>query len=164
MTTEESRWEEKEEDKGQAPNVREILNASKIAEKPREVVLPDDGKHPSLEEAEAESVNRSPLEIALKQLFPRFKNKYIDKVAQAVMIAEIAPDGFLDLFRLTVHSVVRSMECYAEEDIDVQEVITLVYTAFSIGLSRKGRIDVHEASGSAKESAELEKLGRELGY
>lgn len=164
MTTEERQWDEKEEGLAQVPHVKDIPTALKMAEKPREVSLPDDGTHKSLEEAEAEAPNRSPLEVALKQLFPRFKNKYIDKVAQAVMVAEIAPDGFLDLFRLTVHSVVRSMECYNEENIDVQEVITLVYTAFSIGLSRKGRIDIHESSGAARESEEMSKLSKELGF
>lgn len=164
MTTEEAQWEENSKDKEQAPPAKEIVSAVKLAEKPRQVDVPDDGKRKSLEEAEAEAPNQSPLQIALKQLFPRFKNKYIDQVAQAVMVAEIAPDCFLDLFRLTVYSVVSNMECYGEADIDVQQVITLVYTAFSIGLNRKGRIDVHEQSGAQRDSEELSKLGKELGF
>jgi len=163
MTTEERQWGEKDEDIGKVPHAKDIAIALKVAEKPREVSLPDDGTHKSLEEAEAEAPNRSPLEVALKQLFPRFKNKYIDQVSQAIMVAEIAPDCFLDLIYLTVTSVVEDMECDGE-DVDVQQVITLVYTAFSIGLSRKGRIDIQEASGAARESAEIDKLSKELGF
>ncbi len=130
--------------------------------------VPDDeddsgNGHKSLTEAEQEAPTDSDLKITLRRLFPRFANKYIDTVSQAVMVARIFPDTILDRIYLTVVAIVEKMEV-DEEEIDVMEIINLVTTAFEIGLDAKGRIDAIELHGSARESElESEGIGSRLG-
>lgn len=122
-----------------------------------------DGQHKTLTQAEEESPTDSDLKITLRRLFPRFANKYIDSVAQAVMIARIFPDTILDRIYLTVVSIVEKMEVDGVPDIDVMEIINLVTTSFEVGLDAKGRIDAIELHGSARESEEFENVGRGMG-
>jgi hypothetical protein len=49
------------------------------------------------------------------------------------------------------------------EDVDVQQIINLVYSAFSIGLEGKGRLDAINLAGAAREAQELESVSKSLG-
>lgn len=152
------------EEKDDIPEPKEDIYHKLTTKEPElPVDVPDDETHKPLDQAEAESPNQTDLQATLKRLFPHFKHKYIDSVAQAAMVARIAPDIFLDMHYLTVTSVVEEMECDGEE-IDVQSVINLVYAALSIGLDGKGRIDALELAGSQRETEELEKLSKGLGF
>ncbi len=136
-------------------------------EEPDRDVPEDDGevivRQKTLTQVEEESPTDSDLKITLRRLFPRYANKYIDAVAQAVMVARIFPDTILDRIYLTVVSIVERMEVDEVLDIDVMEVINLVTTAFEIGLDAKGRIDAIELHGSAREAEEVENVGRNMG-
>ncbi len=114
----------------------------------------------SYEEGEI-APNLSDLQTTLGRLFPQFPYKILDDVVQSIMVARVAPDMFLDAMRLTVNSVVMEMD-YLGLEINVISVIQMVYAAFTIGLDGKGRIDILEVAGAAKETEELEKLSRQL--
>lgn len=117
----------------------------------------DDGSYGEREN----TVNDTDLKTTLKRLFPQFSNKTFDIVAQSIMVARITPEIFLDAMRLTVNSVVEEMELEGE-DINFQSVVNMIYAAFSIGLDGKGRIDILEVAGAAKETEELDKLSKQL--
>lgn len=136
---------------------------------PKKEVLPErsvDGDgfkpHKTLDEVEEETADLSDFQSTLKVLFPKFRDKIINHVASAAMVARISPDTFLPNVYLTVVEVVDTYSLSAK--INLQEVINLVYCAFSIGLDGKGRIDVFELNGASKENEELEKLSRSLSF
>ncbi len=141
--------------------------ATEEPERDIEITLPKGnggGSARSLSDAE-NSPNTTDLQITLQYLFPDFKGTILGKVAQAVrsvMFARISPDVFLHMIYLTVTSVVEQMDADGE-DIDVQAIINMVYTAFSIGLEGKGRIEASQVYGAAKENSELEKVAQGLG-
>ena len=118
----------------------------------------DDGSYGEREN----TVNDTDLKATLKRLFPQFPNEAFDMVAQSIMVARITPEIFLDAMRLTVNSVVEEMDLQGIS-INFQSVINMVYAAFSIGLDGKGRIDILEVAGAAKETEELDKLSKQLG-
>ena len=105
--------------------------------------------------------NLTDLQATLRRLFPSFFIRSIDRSAQPIMVSRIAPDVFLEMICNTVSAVVEEMECLGEA-INVQEILALSYSAFSIGLDGKGRIDALELAGSAKEAEELERVSRQL--
>ena len=128
----------------------------------REVDVGEGEEHKSLAEKEAESPNLTDLQTSLKRLFPKFQDIEIDKIAQASMVARIFPDTYMPLLRMTVISL---LEKHAPtEDIDIIGTISLVNAAMSIGLDGKGRIDALELAGSAKDSEEIERLSKGLGF
>ncbi len=119
----------------------------------------------SLSDAEM-APNMSDLQSTLMHLFPQFRDTILAKVAQsvqAVMVSRISPDRFLELSSLTVDSILEEMDADEETSIDVQAVINMVDTAFSIGLEGKGRIEVIQCAGAARESAELDQVAKGLG-
>ncbi len=142
--------------------------ATEEPERDIEITLPKGnvgGSLGSLSDAES-SPNTTDLQITLQYLFPDFKGTILGKVTQAVrsvMFARISPDVFLNMIYLTVTSVVEQMDADGEEDIDVQAIINMVYTAFSIGLEGKGRIEAAQVYGAAKENSELERVAQGLG-
>jgi len=115
----------------------------------------------SLEEAE-NSPNTTDMQAVLQRLFPKFKDKYIDEIASVIMVADIAPDVFLDMIYLTVTDIVEEMDADGE-DISVQAIINKIYAVFSIGRERRGRIDSIQLAGAAREAAELENVAKGLG-
>jgi hypothetical protein len=117
----------------------------------------------SRSESEAESSDLSDYKATLHTLFPQFANRIINRVAQAGMIARIAPDVFLDEVYLTVTDVVEMWDVDEDGELDVQEVISLVYFAFSVGIDGKGRVDVIQISSNATETKESSSLGNSLG-
>ena len=149
---------------GQALVKKDAYDELKTTAPEREVDLPEKDGHKSLEEAEGEVSIISDVQASLRRLFPQFENKIINKVAQAAMVARIAPDVFLDMLYLTITSIVEELDADGREDIDVQGIINLVYAAFSIGLDEKGRIDALELAGSQKEADELAKISEGLGF
>lgn len=134
-------------------------------EKPeRQVELPEDGDKPrgpkTLSEKEEETPNLSDFQSTLKSLFPEFDDDGMNSIAQAAMVARIAPDVFSDLIYLVTMSILEKQD--PRKNVDVISTLTKVYAMMSIGLDGKGRIDQIELHGASKEEKELEKLGREL--
>lgn len=115
----------------------------------------------SYSEGEA-APNVSDLQATLRRLFPSFPYRALDIVAQSIMVARIAPDMFLDSMRLTVNAVVQELDILGEE-FDFMAVLNMVHAAYSIGLEGKGRVDVLEVAGAAKESEELDRLSKQMG-
>ncbi len=108
-----------------------------------------------------ESPNETDLGRTLRRLFLKFPIEIVDHVAQAVMVAGLAPDVFKDFIYLTVTWIVEKLDAEGA-DFDVQEVIDLVYCACSIGLDRMGRIDIVKVVGAVNE-ADVERVSRSLG-
>ncbi len=156
--------EEEMQPESQALVKKDAYDELKTTEPERKVDLPETDGHKSLDEAEGEVSTLTDVQASLRRLFPQFESKIINKVAQAAMVARIAPDVFLDMIYLTVTSIVEELDADGKEDIDVQGIINLTYAAFSIGLDGKGRIDALELAGSSRESEELEKLSKGLGF
>jgi hypothetical protein len=137
--------------------------ASEEGARPVEIEEPEIGVHKSRSEEEAESPNISDLKSTLNKLFPKISNRIIDRVAKVAMVARIAPDVFLDEVYLTVTDVVEMWDEMLDGELDVQEVISLVYFAFSAGIDGKGRVDIIQVSANASESRESSTLGSALG-
>lgn len=113
----------------------------------------------SMEESEETHDGESDLKLALKRMFPTFPIAILNTIAKAVMVGRILPDNMLDRINLTVTDLVQRLdEQIMNQEVSVMEVINLVTTAYEIGLNSKGRIDVIEMYGSAKENEKLEKL------
>lgn len=123
----------------------------------RKVELPDIGMGmKSRSEAEEEPADLSDLKATLNKLFPKFAVEKIERVVKSAMVARISPDVFLDLIGLTVTDIVEMMEAEGYEDLDVQEIISMVYFAYSIGLDGKGRLDIIQILSNATESSSKE--------
>jgi hypothetical protein len=121
----------------------------------------------SLSDAE-NAPNQTDLQTTLARLFPKFKDKYIDEIADAIMIGRISPDVFLDLIYLTVTDIVEDMDADNKGDtlytnISVQAVINKIYAVFSIGLEGKGRLDAINVCGASRDAQELDAVAKGLG-
>jgi hypothetical protein len=151
---------ENEQDK----EAEEIFKGSITEEGAREVEIEEESvEHKSRSEEEAESPDISDLKSTIRALFPKISNRIIDRVAKVAMIARIAPDVFLDEVYLTVTDVVEMWDESLDGELDVQEVISLVYFAFSVGIDGKGRVDVIQVSANSTETRESSSLGSALG-
>ena len=132
--------------------------------RPVEIEASDDEVvHKSRAESEAESPDLSDFKATLHTLFPKFVNRIINRVAQAAMVARISPEVFLDEVYLTVTDVVEMWDETQDGELDVQEVISLVYFAYSVGIDGKGRLDIIQVSASSLETKESSTLGSSLG-
>ena len=141
-----------------------LFKGSITEEGAREVELEDEGvEHKSRSEEEAESPDTSDLKSTIHAMFPTISNRIINRVAKVAMIARIAPDVFLDEVYLTVTDVVEMWEEALDGELDVQEVISMVYFAFSVGIDGKGRVDVIQVSANSTETRESSSLGSALG-
>ncbi len=149
--------DEGDEDKAKLPEGM----ALEQSEREVEINLPKTNGQKSYTEA-LSSPNLTDLRATLAQLFPEFPIPIINRVAKIAMVARIGEDVFLDMLDLNVASVMEELEADGME-ANVQEVIDLLYYAFSIGLGGRGRADGLELAGSAKEAEELEKVARSVG-
>ena len=152
---------ESEQDK----EAEELFKGSITEEGAREVEF-EEGEpteRKSRSEEEAESPDMSDLKTTIRALFPTISNRIINRVAKVAMIARIAPDVFLDEVYLTVTDVVEMWEEVLDGELDVQEVISMVYFAFSVGIDGKGRVDVIQVSANSTETRESSSLGSALG-
>lgn len=148
----------------QDKKAEELFKGSIIEEGARKVELEDEPtEHKSRSEEEAESLDISDLKSTLHAMFPTISNRIINRVAKVAMIARIAPDVFLDEVYLTVTDVVEMWDETLDGELDVQEVISLVYFAFSVGIDGKGRVDIIQVSANSTETKESSSLGSALG-
>ena len=161
-----------EEEQSTSQSSKEMLAKMTTEEPEREVEIELAGGngHKSYSES-TESPNQTDLQATLKRLFPKLPESAIGRgatFAEAIMVGRIAPDVFLDMIYLNVTDIVEELEIEAMGDpeisISVQSIIDLQYVVYSIGLDGKGRIDALELHGSAKESEELERVSKGLGF
>ena len=151
---------ESEQDK----EAEELFKGSITEEGAREVELDEEPtEHKSRSEEEAESPNVSDYKSTLHAMFPTISNRIINRVAKVAMIARIAPDVFLEEVYLTVTDVAEMWDAEFDGELDVQEVISLVYFAFSVGIDGKGRVDIIQVSANSSETKESSSLGSSLG-
>ena len=129
-----------------------------VTEKPARDIDIDDGEDiRSMEDREDEAPNLSDLQTTLRKLYPTL-GEIID---QALMIARISPDMFIPMLRVLVNSYIKKQDPH--KPLDVANIASLYYVLCSIGLDGKGRIDIIELAGSAKEADDLESLMKGMG-
>lgn len=83
-------------------------------------------------------------------LYKLFPENLGSPSANAIMISRISPDVFLPLLRLMVENEI--MNADPTEPINVIDVVQRNYTLLSVGLDGKGRIDIAELAGAARET------------
>ena len=120
----------------------------------REVELPKEGGNgsgpKSLTESMDDATDLTDMQFAAARLFP--KAIAIDDV----MIGRIAPDAFLALLHIMVTDDVMTAD--PKKGFDTNKSIIKNYTKLTIGLDGRGRIDIAELLGSAKEIKREESL------
>lgn len=140
----------------------DIFSGLETAEPDRDIDVTELANvHRSVMEVESESPNLTDLQATLKYLIPKFADEEINKLAQAIMVARVFPDTYLDRMFLTVVSLVEGHK--SKDNIDVMMIINLVDSIFSIGLDGKGRIDIIEVMGKTSASDELEGIKQGIG-
>lgn len=104
-----------------------------------------------------EALELSDMQSAIAKLFP---GDLGNRVINALMIARVAPDVFIPLLKMLVNEQI--IKSNPNKAISVAFTVAELYTALSIGLDGKGRIDQIELAGASKETEELEQLGKGL--
>lgn len=153
---------EEEKEKSPEPNSeldnipldREYLELSQQAAV-RNVVLPEspaatDIKARSLTEAMDEATDLTDMQFAMAKEFPK------DVKVDDVMVGRIAPEAFLSLLQLMVTNDM--MMSNPANGIDVNSLVVKNYIKLTIGLDGKGRIDIAELLGAAREIKREESL------
>lgn len=125
----------------------------------------------NLSEAELTGGHDSDLVSIIKRLLPSFTDTEIDEIditARALMVSRISPDMFVEQMYLTVVSIIERHARDGIENnkkpIDVMLVINVIYSVCSMALEGKVRVELVELAGSAKDSEELEKISKGLGF
>ena len=126
----------------------------------RDVGLDEIGMPRTLAEAEEGTEQKTDLQVAMRALLPKFRDRKRNDLLQSAMVSRIFPDNFIDRHFVTVACLIEELE--AEEDIPFIEILTEVQDALLIGYEGRGRIDILEIAGVAHEE-ELEKLSKDLG-
>ena len=131
---------------------------------PREVELPkssaetvskgSDG-HNTLSEGLGSSEDLTDMQAALAKLFPTMLD------SNSVMVGRIDPSLLLSMLHLK--SVGEIMRSDPTKPIDVDSIWLKNYVLLSIGLDGRGRIDIAEIAGAAREEKRADKLLGGLG-
>jgi len=118
----------------------------------RNVELPEkpDQVAKSLTEAMDEATDLTDMQLAMAKMFPK------DVKVDDVMIGRIAPEAFMSLLQLMVTNDV--MTSPPEKAVDVNALTIKNYVKLTVGLDGRGRIDIAELLGSAKEIKREESL------
>ena len=119
---------------------------------PREVELPKgpDQTAKSLTEAMDDATDLTDMQFAMARMFPK------DVKVDDVMIGRISPEAFLSLLQLKVTNDMMMSD--PAKGIDVNDLIITNYIKLTVGLDGKGRIDIAELLGAAKEIRKEESL------
>lgn len=131
---------------------RDSYEAQAMVHPERQVELPDDGegRERTLTEGIEDMSDLTDQQAFMRQLFPSIGTR----VQQAQMVGRVSPDVFLPLLRIQVTNDIMMSD--PSEPVDVNAIIAKNYTLLSIGLDGKGRIDIAELSGAAREEKHLE--------
>jgi len=118
----------------------------------REVTLPEkpESEAKSLTEAMDEATDLTDMQFAMAKMFPK------DVKVDDVMVGRIAPEAFLSLLQLMVTNDM--MTSSPTSGIDVNNLIVKNYIKLTVGLDGKGRIDIAELLGAAREMKKEESL------
>ena len=108
----------------------------------------------SLSEAIDDATDLTDMQFAMAKMFPK------DVKVDDVMIGRVAPDAFLSLLQLMVTNDV--MTANPNLGVDVNALIIKNYIKLTIGLGGRGRIDVAELLGAAREIKKEENLLKSL--
>lgn len=111
-------------------------------------------------ESEEEAEMKSDFQAAVRRLFPKYKDEELNDVLQSAMVARTFPENLKDKAYAITLSILEAQE--GDPDMDVVGTISKVQDAVGIGYEGRGRIDVIEMAGAAKEE-ELEKISSQLG-
>lgn len=156
MTEENGKREQAKEEFITDPNLpveTEYLEVSQQAAV-REVELPKEGGNgsgpKSLTEAMDDATDLTDMQFAASKAFPKSYNR------RDAMLARIAPDAFLALLHIMVTDKVMSSD--PSKAISVNDEIFDAYYMLTIGLDGRGRIDLAELLGAAREIKKEESL------
>ncbi len=144
--------EEKGNELSNIPVEKEYLELSQQAAV-RPVTLPvaqDDKTAKSLTEAMDDSTDLTDMQFAMARMFPK------DMKVDDVMVGRVAPEAFLSLLQLMVTNDV--MMADPTKAIDVNALVVKNYVKLTIGLDGRGRIDIAELLGAAREQKKEESL------
>ena len=147
----ENNKEKQDKDKGYTEAYSELVQEAP----PRDVELPPartaggDGQH-TLGEAMELSEDLTDLQYAVARLFP----SAID--ANSTMVGRVDPSVLLSALHLM--SVNEIMRCDPKKSLDVTSIYMNNYIRLTIGLDGRGRIDVAELLGAAREEKRTERL------
>ena len=161
--------DELEEPKETELSSEEIYQAMALSAPSREVEVEEDDS-PSLSDAENRYRNESDIKYTIRRLFPNRENE----VYNLAMIARISPDMFQSIHRLLVNAAIKRIPYkiilnrngkrrMIREAINVPEIASEIYFILTVGLEGKGRIDLIELAGSAREAEELDNLSKQMG-
>jgi len=112
-------------------------------------------EHKTLTAVMAESPNLTDVQSALRQLFPKSENSWLDNV----QMSRVFPDVYNPLARIFVKDLIQN----SNGDLSVAEAIAGVNTSMSIGIDGEGRIDVIAIMGKAADN-EIEKEKNKLNF
>lgn len=154
MASKEEKGNEGEGESSNIPLDREYLELSQQAAV-RTIVLPEqpaatDIKGKSLTEAMDEATDLTDMQFAMAKMFPK------DVKVDDVMVGRIAPEAFLSLLQLMVTNDM--MTSNPAKGIDVNSLVVKNYIKLTVGLDGKGRIDIAELLGAAREIKREESL------
>ncbi len=118
----------------------------------RKVELPEEQEQTtkSLTEAMDDSTDLTDMQFAMARMFPK------DVKIDDVMVGRIAPEAFLSLLQLLVTN--NMMTSDPLKGIDVNNLVVKNYVKLTIGLDGRGRIDIAELLGAAREIKKEESL------
>lgn len=145
--------EAKADDDGAVEATEDSYETQAMLNPERQVDLPDDAGiagRGTLDENMQDLSDLTDQQAFLLQLFPNIGTPQ----QKAVMVGRVSPDVFLPLLRIGVTNDIMMSD--PDEEVDVNSIIAKHYTLLSIGLDGKGRIDIAELSGAAREEKQLE--------
>lgn len=111
----------------------------------------------SLDQYENENTHLSDFQTLIKTLSPDFKND----VFNAIMVCRLTPNNFRPMLKILTNAEIKRQP--TNKPINVAEVSMKIYTILSIALDGKHILDILEAFGSSKSTAEMEQLAQNLG-
>lgn len=151
--------EQLEEKQGNIDSEPLTYNNIARSDPPKEVEIPsEDPQHKSVSDAIDSVQDFSDIQAIVNKLFPigLGDGAIRGRIMDAIMVARVHPEAYLSLIRLGVRSdMIRSDY---RKPFDVYASLIKHVTLLSIALDGKGRIDLAECAGAARESRK-ENLG-----
>lgn len=124
---------------------------------PRDIDIPEDTKTAgtkSLSDRFGDVSDLSDMQTYLMRLFPPNLTNSTADIDNLIMVSRISPEVFLPMLHLMVEEEVMTSD--PDKPISVNNIIMKCYSLLSIGDLGKGRIDIAELAGAAREEKKIE--------
>jgi len=147
------------EENNQIPEVKAGYEGMAVEEPERDLEMSEEelAEASSLSKRTELAPNLSDMQVGVLKLFPEDLQPKARKLYDLLMVGRISPDVFMSLLRILIKEAVRRSDPH--KPLHIGEMVAMAYSVLSIGLDGKGRIDLLEAMGAARESEELAKMG-----